>query len=163
MNSVENDEERKNEEVKIIKPELKPLPHGLKYVYLEENEEKSMVISATLTEEQEIKLLKVLKENKRAVGWSISDLKGINPLICMHHIYLEENAKPIRQPQRSLNPLMQDVVRNEVLKLLDAGIIYLISDSSWVSPIQVVPKKNRIIVVKNDEGKLIPTRLTTGW
>ena len=112
----------KNEEVKIIKPELKPLPHGLKYVYLEKNEEKPMVISTTLTEEQGIKLLKVLKENKRAIGWYISDLKGINPLICTHHIYLEENAKPIRQPQRRLNPLMQDVVRNEVLKLLDADI-----------------------------------------
>ena len=81
-----------------------------------------MVILATLTEEQEIKLLKVLKENKRAIGWSILDLKGINPLICTHHICLEENAKPIRQPQRRLNPLMQDVVRNEVLKLLDADI-----------------------------------------
>ena len=81
-----------------------------------------MVILATLTEEQEIKLLKVLKENKRAIGWSILDLKWINPLICTHHIYLEENAKPIKQPQRRLNPLMQDVVRNEVLKLLDAYI-----------------------------------------
>ncbi|RVW69208.1 Retrovirus-related Pol polyprotein from transposon 17.6 [Vitis vinifera] len=110
-----------------------------------------------------MKLLKVLKENKRAIGWSISDLKGINPLICMHHIYLEENAKPVRQPQRRLNPLMQDVVRNEVLKLLDAGIIYPISDSSWVSPTQVVPKKSGITVMKNDEGELIPTRLTTGW
>ncbi|RVW85026.1 Retrovirus-related Pol polyprotein from transposon 17.6 [Vitis vinifera] len=135
LNSVENDEESKNEKVKIRKPELKPQPHGLKYVYLEENEEKPVVISATLTEEQEIKLLNMLKENKRAIGWSISDLKGINPLICTHHIYLEENAKSVRQPQRKLNPLMQDVVRNEVLKLLD--------------------------VVKNDEGELIPTRLTT--
>ncbi|RVW50179.1 Retrovirus-related Pol polyprotein from transposon opus [Vitis vinifera] len=162
LNSVENDEESKKEEVEISKPELKPLPHGLKYVYLE-NEEKPVVISATLTEEQEMKLLKVLKENKRAIGWSISDLKGINPLICTHHIYLEENAKPVRQPQRRLNPLMQDVVRNEVLKLLDAGIIYPISDSSWVSPTQVVPKKSGITVMKNDEGELIPTRLTTGW
>ncbi|RVW82528.1 Transposon Ty3-I Gag-Pol polyprotein [Vitis vinifera] len=160
LNSVENDEESKKEEVEISKPELKPLPHGLKYVYLE-NEEKPVVISATLTEEQEMKLLKVLKENKRAIGWSISDLKGINPLICTHHIYLEENAKPVRQPQRRLNPLMQDVVRNEVLKLLDAGIIYPISDSSWVSPTQVVPKKSGITVMKNDEGELIPTRLTT--
>ena len=69
--------------------------------------------------------MKVLKENKRAVGWSILDLKSINPLICTHHIYLEENAKSVRQPQRKLNPLMQDVVRNEVLKLLDVGIIIL--------------------------------------
>ena len=89
-----------------------------------------MVISATLIEKQEIKLLKMLKENKRAIGWSILDLKGINPLISMHHIYLEENAKPVRQPQRRLNPLMQDIVRNEVLKLLDAGIFYPISDNS---------------------------------
>ncbi|RVW94437.1 Retrovirus-related Pol polyprotein from transposon 17.6 [Vitis vinifera] len=163
LNSVENDEESKKEEVEISKPELKPLPHGLKYVYLEANEEKPVVISATLTEEQEMKLLKVLKENKRVIGWSISDLKGINPLICTHHIYLEENAKPVRQPQRRLNPLMQDVVRNEVLKLLDAGIIYPISDSSWVSPTQVVPKKSGITVMKNDEGELIPTRLTTGY
>ena len=110
-----------------------------------------------------MKLLKVLKENKRAIGWSISDLKGINPLICMHHIYLEENAKPVRQPQRRLNPLMQDVVGNEVLKLLDAGIIYPIFDSSWVSPTQVVSKKNGVTMVKNDEGELIPTRLTIGW
>ena len=66
--SVENDEERKNGKVEIIKLELKPLPHGLKYVYLEENEEKLVVISATLTEEQEIKLLKMLKENKRVIG-----------------------------------------------------------------------------------------------
>ena len=78
--------------------------------------------------------MKVLKEHKGAIGWSISDLKGINPFIFTHHIYLEENAKPVRQPQRRLNPLMKDVVKNEVLKLLDAGIIYSISDSSWVSP-----------------------------
>ena len=114
MNNVENDEESKKGEVEIRKPELKLLPHGLKYVYLEENEKKIMVISTTLTEEQEIKLLKVLKENKRAVGWSISDLKGINPLISMHHIYLEENAKLVRQPQRKINPLIQDAVGNEV-------------------------------------------------
>ena len=78
--------------------------------------------------------MKVLKEHKGAIGWSISDLKGINPFIFTHHIYLEENAKLVRQPQIRLNPLMQDVVKNEVLKLLDAGIIYSISDSSWVSP-----------------------------
>ena len=89
-----------------------------------------MVISVTLIEKQEIKLLKVLKENKKAFGWYISDLKGTNPLICMNHIYLEEKTKPVRQPQRRLNPLMQDIVRNEVLKLLDAGIFYPISDNS---------------------------------
>ena len=68
LNSVENDEESKKGEVEIIKLELKPLPHGLKYVYLEENEKKPLVISTTLTKEQQIKFLKVLKENKRAIG-----------------------------------------------------------------------------------------------
>ncbi|RVW20786.1 hypothetical protein CK203_108309 [Vitis vinifera] len=66
-------------------------------------------------------LLEVLKRCKKAIGWQISDLKGISPLVCTHHIYMEEEAKPIRQPQRRLNPHMQEVVRAEVLKLLQAG------------------------------------------
>ena len=84
-------------------------------------------------------------------------------MIFTHHIYLEDNEKPVRKPQRKLNPLMHDVVRNEVLKLLDAGIIFPISNSSLVSPTQAVPKKGGITMVKNDEGELIPTRLTIGW
>ncbi|RVW42684.1 Retrovirus-related Pol polyprotein from transposon 17.6 [Vitis vinifera] len=87
---------------------------------------------------KEISLLEVLKRCKKAIGWQISDLKGISPLVCTHHIYMEEEAKPIRQPQRRLNPHLQEVVRTEVLKLLQAGIIYPISDSPWVSPTQVV-------------------------
>ncbi|RVW20760.1 hypothetical protein CK203_113245 [Vitis vinifera] len=100
----------------------------------------------TLEEEKVQKrsvLLEVLKRCKKAIGWQISDLKGISPLVCTHHIYMEEEAKPIHQPQRRLNPHMQEVVRAEVLKLLQAGIIYPISDSPWVSPTQVVPKKVR--------------------
>ncbi|RVW27280.1 Retrovirus-related Pol polyprotein from transposon 17.6 [Vitis vinifera] len=79
----------------------------------------------------------VLKRCKKAIGWQISDLKGISPLVCTHHIYMEEEAKPIRQLQRRLNPHLQEVVRAEVLKLLQVGIIYPISDSPWVSPTQV--------------------------
>ncbi|RVW12398.1 Retrovirus-related Pol polyprotein from transposon 17.6 [Vitis vinifera] len=75
---------------------------------------------------------------------------------------MEEEAKPIRQPQRRLNPHMQEVVRAEVLKLLQAGIIYPISDSPWVSPTQVVPKKSGITVVQNDKGEEVATRLTSG-
>nr|CAN80693.1 hypothetical protein VITISV_030024 [Vitis vinifera] len=75
----------------------------------------------------------------------------------------EEEAKPIRQPQRRLNPYLQEVVRTEVLKLLQAGIIYPISDSPWVSPTQVVPKKSGITVVQNEKGEEIATRLTSGW
>ena len=79
----------------------------------------------------------------------------------MHKILFEESYKPIVQPQRRLNPSMQEVVKKEVVKLLDAGIIYPISDNTWVSPIQVVPKKGGIIIVKNDNNELIPIRTVT--
>ena len=65
--------------------------------------------------------------------------------------------------QHMLNPNMKEVVKAEVLKLLDVGIIYPISDSNWVSPTQVVPKKSGMTVVKNANDELIPTRVTTGW
>ena len=64
--------------------------------------------------------------------------------------------------QRRLNPNMK-VVKNEVIKLLDNRIIYPISDSKWVSPAQVVPKKSRVTVVKNENNELIPTKTITGW
>ncbi|RVW51270.1 Retrovirus-related Pol polyprotein from transposon opus [Vitis vinifera] len=76
---------------------------------------------------------------------------------------MEEEAKPVHQPQRRLNPHMQEVVRAEVLKLLQAGIIYPISDSPWVSPTQVVPKKSRTTVVQNDKGEEVSTHVTSGW
>ncbi|RVW26113.1 Retrovirus-related Pol polyprotein from transposon 17.6 [Vitis vinifera] len=142
---------------------LKPLPMELKYTYLEEKNQCPVVISSSLTGHQEISLLEVLKRCKKAIGWQISDLKGISPLVCTHHIYMEEEAKPIRQPQRRLNPHLQEVVRTEVLKLLKAGIIYPISDSPWVSPTQVVPKKSGITVVQNEKGEEIATRLASGW
>ncbi|RVW23115.1 Retrovirus-related Pol polyprotein from transposon opus [Vitis vinifera] len=142
---------------------LKPLPVDLKYAYLEENEKCPVVISSTLTIDQEDNLLGVLRKCKKAIGWQISDLKGISPLVCTHHIYMEDDAKPVRQPQRRLNPHMQEVVRGEVLKLLQAGIIYPISDSLWVSPTQVVPKKSGITVVQNEKGEEVSTRPTSGW
>ena len=121
------------------------------------------MISSLLTTAQEHDLLNLLKKNKQALGWKISDLKGINPSICTHHIYLEEESKTVRQPQRRLNPHLQEVVRVEVLKLLQAGIIYPISDSTWVSPTQVVPKKSGVTTVKNEKGEELSTRLTTSW
>ncbi|RVW25252.1 Retrovirus-related Pol polyprotein from transposon 297 [Vitis vinifera] len=142
---------------------LKPLPVDLKYAYLEDDEKCPVVVSSTLTSDQEDSLLGVLRKCKKAIGWQISDLKGISPLVCTHHIYMEEDAKPVRQPQRRLNPHMQEVVRGEVLKLLQAGIIYPISDSLWVSPTQVVPKKSRITVIQNEKGDEVSTRPTLGW
>ena len=75
---------------------------------------------------------------------------------------MEEEAKSVRQPQRMLNPHMQEVVQDEVLKLLQARIIYPISDSPWVSPTQVVPKKSGIMVVENEKGEEVATCLTSG-
>jgi hypothetical protein len=108
-------------------------------------------------------LLDALKEYKEAIGWSIGDIKGTNPALVMHKIHREENAKPSREPQSRLNPTMQEVVRAEVIKLLDAGIIYPISDSKWVSPIHVVPKKARITIIKNKENELVPTHVQSRW
>ena len=106
---------------------------------------------------------KLLRQHKGALGWTIADLKGISAAIYTHSIFLEDDARPIRQMQRRLNPTLQEVVKKEVLKLLDVGIIYPISDSKWVTATQVVPKKAGITVVPNSDGELIPTRVTTGW
>ena len=78
--------------------DLKPLPVELKYAYLEESNQCPVVISSLLNALQESSLLEVLRKNKQVIGWKISDLKGISPLVCTHHIYLEEEAKPVRQP-----------------------------------------------------------------
>ncbi|GKA02467.1 putative reverse transcriptase domain-containing protein [Tanacetum coccineum] len=91
------------------------------------------------------------------------DIKGISPSYCTHKILMEDDYKPIIQPQRRLNPKVQDVVKNKIVKLLDSGLIYPISDSSWVIPIHVVPKKGGMIVVLNDNNELIPFRTVTGW
>ncbi|OMO93852.1 reverse transcriptase [Corchorus capsularis] len=104
-----------------------------------------------------------LKEYKEAIGWSIADIKGISPLIYMHKILLEDEAKPVRQPQRRLNPNMMTVVKDEVVKLLEAGIIYSISDSKWVSPVQCVPKKSSMTVVKNQDDELVAKRVQDSW
>ncbi|KAI5351458.1 hypothetical protein L3X38_004349 [Prunus dulcis] len=153
-------------EPSIITPpklELKPLPNHLKYAYLGANETLPVIIAASLTSHEEDSLIEVLKEHKTALGWTIADIKGISPSMCMHRILMEEDSKPSRDAQRRLNPNMKEVVRAEVLKLLDVGIIYPISDSKWVSPVQVVPKKSGITVVKNEKNELVPTRTITGW
>ncbi|GJZ78093.1 hypothetical protein Tco_0642765 [Tanacetum coccineum] len=113
--------------------------------------------------EDKTALIKVLKSHKHAIAWKISDIKGIDPKFCTHKILMEENAKPVVQHQRRVNPKIHEVIKQEVIKLLDAGLIYPIFDSPWVSPVHCVPKKGGITVVKNEENELIPTRLVTGW
>ncbi|KAB2629293.1 S ribonuclease [Pyrus ussuriensis x Pyrus communis] len=143
--------------------ELKPLPNHLKYVFLGEQDTLPVIVASSLTAQEEEKLVRVLKEHKMAIGWTLADIKGISPTTCMHRILMEEGAKPSREAQRRLNPPMMEVVKKEIIKLLDCGVIYPISDSCWVSPVQVVPKKSGVTVVKNEENELVPTRIQTGF
>ncbi|KAL4344449.1 hypothetical protein AHAS_Ahas11G0179500 [Arachis hypogaea] len=141
------------------KSELKPLPSHLKYAFLEDNQKFLVIIASELSSEEEGKLLDVLRKYKKAIGWSLPDIVGIHPRKCMHRIFLQEGARPVWQPQRRLNPTILDVVKKEVTRLPDAGIIYPISDSERVSPVQVVPKKSGITAVKKDDGKVVTKRV----
>jgi hypothetical protein len=132
-------------------------------VFLGDGGTLSVIISNKLSAPQKEKLVQVLKEHKTAIGWTTADIKGISPSTCMHRILLEEEAKPSCQPQRRLNLPMMDVVKKEILKLLEVGVIYPISDSNWVSSVQTVPKKIGITVVKNQNDELVPTRVQNGW
>ncbi|GJZ72305.1 reverse transcriptase domain-containing protein [Tanacetum coccineum] len=138
--------------------ELKDLPSHLEYAFLEGDDKLPVIIAKNLKDEDKTALIKVLKSHKHAIAWKISDIKGIDPQFCTHKILMEENAKPVVQHQRRVNPKIHEVIKQEVIKLLDAGLIYPISDSPWVSPVHCVPKKGGITVVKNEENELIPTR-----
>ncbi|GJU53155.1 putative nucleotidyltransferase, ribonuclease H [Tanacetum coccineum] len=143
--------------------ELKPLPSNLKYAFLGPNNTLPVIVASDLSGLQEEALLNVLSKYKAAVGWTIADLKGISPSLCMHRIVTDPDVKPSRDAQRRLNPNMKEVVKKEALKWLDAGIIYPISDSKWVSPTQTVPKKAGITVVETESGEKLTTRPVTGW
>ncbi|GJT60108.1 reverse transcriptase domain-containing protein [Tanacetum coccineum] len=143
--------------------ELKDLPPHLEYAFLEGDDKLPVIIAKDLKNEEKAALIEVLKSHKRAIAWKLSDIKGINPEFCTHKILMEEDYEPTVQHQRRVNPKIHDVIKKEVEKLLDAGLIYPISDSPWVSPVHCVPKKGGMTVVKNDENDLIPTRLVTGW
>ncbi|XP_070008143.1 uncharacterized protein [Nicotiana sylvestris] len=114
------------------KLELKPLPSHLHYAYLGSSDTLHVIISSDLSKLQEEKLLRVLCEHKRAIGWTMSDIRGISPAFCMHKILMEEGHKPSIEQQRRLNPNIKEVVIKEVIKWLDAGIVFPISDSKWL-------------------------------
>ena len=135
----------------------------MKYAFLEPEKEKPVILSAELTENEEQRLLQILRKYKEAIAWSIEDLKGISPSICMHKIMLNDDAKTSVEHQRRMNPVMKDVVRKEVLKWINAGFIYAISNNPWVSPVHMVPKKGGFTMIKNERNELIPTRTVTGW
>ncbi|CAM8978611.1 unnamed protein product [Rhodiola kirilowii] len=148
---------------KEFEGELKPIPSNLRYEFLGSNATYPVIVGATLNEDETSKLVHVLKANKKALGYSIDDITGISPSLCMHRINLEENVKPSRELLRRLNPKLSEAVFKEITKLRDAGIIYSVPDSEWVSPIHVVPKMGGLTVVQNDKGELVPTRSVNGW
>ncbi|GJT42516.1 reverse transcriptase domain-containing protein [Tanacetum coccineum] len=111
--------------------ELKDLPPHLEYVYLEGTSKLLVIIVKDLKREEKEQLLKVLKSHKRAIAWKISDIRGIDPNFCTHKILMEDDFKPAVQHQRRVNPKIHEVIKAEVIKLLDARLIYPISDSPW--------------------------------
>nr|GEY33385.1 hypothetical protein [Tanacetum cinerariifolium] len=143
--------------------ELKDLPHHLEYAFLEGDNKLPVIIAKELRSEEKATLIKVLKSHKRAIAWKVSIIQGIDPEFYTHKLLMEEYYKLAVQHQRRVNSKIHDVIKKEVEKLLDAGLIYPISDSPWVSPVHCVPKKGGFSVVENEENELILTRLVTGW
>ena len=103
--SAQKPEKIEEKSSKPQKIELKQLPPHLKYVFLAENGEQPVILSSSLTVDDEEKVVEVLRANKGAIGWTISNLKGISPSYCMHKIHMEQDFRPVTQPQRRLNPL----------------------------------------------------------
>ncbi|GKA68517.1 reverse transcriptase domain-containing protein [Tanacetum coccineum] len=120
------------EELKIIKSsiddppelELKDLPSHLEYAFLEGTNKLLVIIAKNLKDEEKARLLKVLKSHKRVIAWKISNIKGIDPQFCTHKILMKDDFKPAVQHQRRVNPKIHEVIKKEVIKLLDAGLIY---------------------------------------
>ena len=82
-------------------------------------------------------------------------MRGLDPSLCTHRIFLEDESRPVREAQRRLNPKVWEGMKEEILKWLNAEIINLILDSQWVSPVHVVPKKAGVTVTVNDKGEEI--------
>jgi hypothetical protein len=122
-----------------------------------------VIISDKLSNDETQRLVATLEKYRLVIGYSLKDLKGISTSLGTHRIPMEQEHKPVREHQRRLNNVMREVLKKEVLKLLKAGVIYLVFDSEWVSPVQVVPKKGGITVIHNEKNELIPQRTVTGW
>nr|GEV25299.1 reverse transcriptase domain-containing protein [Tanacetum cinerariifolium] len=123
----------KNFERRMTFSQLKELPPHLEYAFLGDNKKWPVIIVKDLSSNEKIALINVLKTRKKAIAWKLSDIKGIDPEFCSHKILLEEDYSPKVQSQRRVNPKIHDVIKKEVEKLLDAGLIYPISDSPWVT------------------------------
>nr|GEZ62214.1 reverse transcriptase domain-containing protein [Tanacetum cinerariifolium] len=145
------------------KLELKDLPYHLEYAFLEGTDKLPVIIAKDLKDDEKERLIKVLKSHKHVIAWKLSDIKGIDVQFCTHKILMEEDFKSAVQHHRRVNPKIHEVIKKEVVKLLDVELIYPISDSPWVSPVHCVSKKGRMTVVTNEDNRIILTRLVTGW
>jgi hypothetical protein len=126
--------------------ELKQLPPGLQYVFLNGDHKTLVIISDKLSNNETQRLVATMEKYRSVIGYSLKDLKGISPSLWTLQIPMEQDHKPICEHQRWLSNAMREVVKKEVLKLLKAGVIFHISDSEWVSPVQVVSKKGGMTV-----------------
>jgi hypothetical protein len=103
---------------------------------------KPLYINSSLEPEQKSQVIEMLQRRFDVFAWEYADMKGIHPDRCTHHIYTNDQIRPLRQPHQRMNPALKDIVKEELQKLLQANLIYPISDSQWVSPLVIVPKKN---------------------
>jgi hypothetical protein len=153
----------KPKEPQVSEVDLKPLPKGLRYDFFGLDKTYLVIVSDKLSPEENEKLLNLLNKHRNVIGYSINDLKGLSLAFCTHRIPMEDQCKPIVDHQRRLTHAMREVVKKEVIKLLDAGIIYPVPHSEWVSLVHCVPKKGGLTMVKNEKNELIPQRTVTGW
>jgi hypothetical protein len=135
----------------------------MKYEFLGPDKTYPVIVSDELSPEENDMLLNLLKKHKKVIGYSINDLKGLSPAFCTHRIPMEDQCKPVADHQRTLTHAMREVVKKEVIKLLDARVIYPVPHIEWVSPAHCVPKKGGLTVMKNEKNELIPQRTVTGW
>nr|GFB57036.1 reverse transcriptase domain-containing protein [Tanacetum cinerariifolium] len=111
--------------------ELKEFPPHLEYAFLGDNKKWPVIIVTDLNVNEKTALINVLKSRKKAIAWKLTDIRGIDPEFCSHKILLEEYYSPKVQSQRRVNPKIHDVIKKEVEKLLDTGLIYPIFGSPW--------------------------------
>jgi len=141
---------------------LKPLPSSPRYDFLGPNSTYPVIVKERLRASQIDSLLRILRMRCKTIGYTLADLKRVHPFVCLHCILMEDDHKPSVEHQRRINLNVQEVVKKEILKLLKASIIYPIFNSKWVSPGHVVPKKRRMMIIRNKNNEQIPTRILTG-
>lgn len=82
-----------------------------------------MYINPRLDSEQQTQLIQILQKQSGKLAWEYKDMRGIHPDTCIHHIYTQENVRPIRQPQQRMNPVLKDIMKDELQKLVNANFI----------------------------------------